>query len=49
MLETYFSTGAESDDEPVGDPLVRAAAGHQLEHFALARSQLCERIVGPLP
>src|SRR5947207_10690128 len=27
---------AEGDHEPVGDPLVRASGGHQLEHLALA-------------
>ena len=33
------------DEEPVGDRLVRAALGHELEHLALARSQERERVV----
>ncbi len=33
------------DEEPVGDRLVRAALGHELEHLALARRQERERVV----
>ena len=37
--------GAWRDEEPVGDRLVRATLGHELEHLALTRSQERERIV----
>ena len=33
------------DDEHLGDALVRAPLGHQLEHLALARRELVERVV----
>ena len=36
---------AQGDEEPLRDRLVRAALGHQLEHLALARRQLGERVV----
>ena len=37
--------GVRRDDELLGDALVRAALGHQLEHLALARREGVERIV----
>ena len=37
--------GVRRDDQRLGDALVRAPLGHQLEHLALARRQLVERIV----
>src|SRR4051794_6068360 len=37
----------QADHQRVGDPLVGAAGGHQLEHLALARSQGRERVVAP--
>src|SRR4051812_36727879 len=37
--------GAQRDHEPLRDRLVRAALRHQLEHLALARRELVERIV----
>src|SRR5689334_23701167 len=40
---------AQGDLEPVCDPLVRAAAGHQLEHLSLPRGETRNRIVRPLP
>ena len=40
---------AQRDDELVGDPLVGAALGHQLEHLALARGERGERVVAPVP
>ena len=49
MLVTCFSTARSGDHEPLGDRLVRAALGHQLEHLALARRQLLERIVAAAP
>ncbi len=36
-------------DETLGDALVRAALGHELEHLALARRQVGERIVAAAP
>ena len=45
MLETYFSTARERDDELVCDPLIRATFRHQLQDFALARRQVDERVV----
>src|SRR5438093_4810130 len=38
----------QRDHELVRDPLIRAAGRHQLEHLALARGQLRERIIGTL-
>ena len=40
---------ALGDDEPLADRLVRAALGHQLEHLALARGELVERVVAAAP
>src|SRR4029450_7326030 len=37
------------DHQAFSDPLVRAALGHQLEHLALARAQLQERVVPAAP
>src|SRR5437868_13680063 len=37
--------GAHGHEHPLGDRLVRTAFRHQLEHLALARRQLGERIV----
>ena len=37
------------DDELLGDALVRAALGHQLEHLALARREAVERVVAAAP
>jgi hypothetical protein len=38
---------AERDHHLVRDRLVRAALRHQLEHLALARGQILERVVAP--
>ncbi len=48
IVETYFSTAREADHEAIGDPLVRQALGHQLEHLALPRRQRAERVVAAL-
>ena len=47
MLVTCFSTARIGHEHALGDRLVRAALGHQLEHLALARSQLGQRVVAP--
>src|SRR5918999_449541 len=44
-----FLDRAQRDHQRVGDPLIRAARGHQLEHLALARRQLGEGIVASPP
>ena len=41
--------GVRRDDEHLGDALVRAALGHQLEHLALARRQRVQRVVAAAP
>ena len=41
--------GVRRDDEHLGDALVRAALGHQLQHLALARREGLERIVAAAP
>src|SRR6188472_1073854 len=40
--------GAKGDEEALGDRLVRAALGHQLEYLPLARGELLERVVTAL-
>src|SRR5437867_608409 len=41
--------GPGCDEHPLADCLVRATLGHQLEHLALARRELSERVVSPPP
>ena len=41
--------GVRGDDEHLGDALVGAALGHQLEHLALARGEAVERVVAAAP
>src|SRR3954470_22175967 len=40
---------AHRDDERVGDALVRAARGHELEYLPLSRGQPGDRVVESLP
>ena len=47
MLVTCFSTARSVTTIRCGDALVRAAFRHELEHLALARGQLVERILAP--
>jgi hypothetical protein len=39
--------GAQRDEELVRDRLVRTSLGHKLQHLALSRRQLLQRIVAP--
>ena len=45
MLVTCFSTARSVTTMLLRDRVVRAALGHQLEHLALARRELLERVV----
>ena len=50
MLVTCFSTAAGVTTSMLGDPPVRAALAHQLEHLALARRERVERVLAaPAP
>ena len=45
MLRTCFSTACSVTTRRVGDALVGASFGHQLEHFALAGGEFVERVI----
>jgi hypothetical protein len=44
-----FLDRAKRDEQPLGDRLIRTSLGHQLEHLALARGEVADRVVAAVP